>query len=125
MEPRPQEHASLIDSNMIEYMPKMTDTSAILTDLQISNLCAQFPAYMRSNDWKQVFRMDQDGCSLLTFYTKCAEFDNTIIVCQDEHGYKFGGYCCEAWRRAHRFFGNCQNWLFTFQDQMDIKVFFW
>lgn len=62
------DHVSLIDSNMIEYMPKMSDTSAILSDLQISNLCAQFPSYMRNNDWKKVFRMDQDGCSLLTFF---------------------------------------------------------
>lgn len=75
------EHVSLIDSNMIEYMPKMSDTSAILSDLQISNLCAQFPSYMRNNDWKQVFRMDQDGCSLLTFFQKCREYETTIIIC--------------------------------------------
>lgn len=27
------DHASMIDSNMIEYMPKMSDTSAILSDI--------------------------------------------------------------------------------------------
>lgn len=60
--------------------------------------------------------MDKDGCSLLTFYQRCREFENTIIVCEDEHGYKFGGMCCEPWRAAHTFFGACQNFLFTFKD---------
>ena len=69
--------------------------------------------------------MDQDGCSLLTFFQKCNEYDNTILVCQDEHGYKFGGFCCEAWRRTYRFFGNCQNWLFSFKDGMDITAYHW
>ena len=115
----------MIDSNMIEYMPKMSDTSAILSDFQISKLCSMLPAYMQSNDWKKVFRMDQDGCSLITFFHKCRDYDYTILVCEDEHGYKFGGFCTEAWRNANTFFGNCNMWLFTFEDKLDINVFSW
>ena len=42
-----QEHVTLIDSEMIKYLPKKSDTSAILSDIQISHLCANFPSYMR------------------------------------------------------------------------------
>ena len=100
---------------MIEYMPKKDSVSAILSDMQISNLIRNFPAYLRSSDWKIAFRMDQDGCSLLTFFKKCRDYDTTVIVCEDEHGYKFGGYCTEAWKQSYRFFGNSQNFLYSFE----------
>lgn len=108
------------------FVPEMSDSSAILTDTQISCLTEKLPSYLQSSPWKRIFRLDQDGCSLITFFHKCADYDNTIIVCRDENGYVFGGFCTEAWRCAYKFFGNFQMWLFTFEDQQeDCKVFQW
>ena len=63
------------------YSPSLSDKSEILSSAQISQLCSQFPAYMRSSDWQLLYSMDQDGCSLHTFFHRCRKTKNTIIVC--------------------------------------------
>jgi hypothetical protein len=67
--------------------------------------------------------MNEDGCSLITFFTNCREYENTILVVQDEFGWVFGGFCAEAWACKYRFFGNEQNMLFSFQDSDDPYIF--
>lgn len=69
--------------------------------------------------------MDEDGCSLLTFYNNCKDYDNTVLVIEDNNGWKFGGFVTEPWRCAHMFFGNGQNFLFSFQDTDEPTVYRW
>ena len=69
--------------------------------------------------------MDHDGCSLITFFQHCKEYDTTVVVVQDECGYKFGGFCTEAWRCAYKFFGNGENFLFTFREADDPDTYCW
>ena len=70
--------------------------------------------------------MNQDGCSLITFYSKTREWDTTVLLVEDEHGWKFGGYCTEAWRQAgKKFFGSGQNLLFSFEGLDDPMVYMW
>ena len=45
------------------------------------------------------------------------ELDTQLM--EDENGYKFGGFCMEAWKQAYRFYGDTQSWLFTFLNKDD------
>ena len=49
--------------------------------------------------------MDEDGCSLLTFFNQCKETETTVIIVRDEDGHIFGGYCTEPWTQKFVFFG--------------------
>lgn len=69
--------------------------------------------------------MDEDGCSLITFFQNTKEYDNTVLVVQDQHGWKFGGFCTEAWRCAHTFFGNGQNFMFSYEDGDEAIMYKW
>ena len=106
-------------------MPKKSHKSKILSDLQISNLLACIPAYYRSFSWQRVFALDEDGCSLITFYQQCRDHDLTIMVIEDQHGWKFGGFCTEAWDRKFRFFGSGENILYSFGDQDEPVLYRW
>ena len=69
--------------------------------------------------------MDRDGCSLITFFQKCREYDDTILVIEDEDGWKFGAYCKEPWAAKFCFFGNGEQFLYTFKDENDPNIFTW
>ena len=49
-----------------------------------------------------------------TFLKNLAFISDTILVFEDESGYKFGGYCAEAWSVQKQFFGSGENFVFTF-----------
>ena len=67
--------------------------------------------------------MDVHGCSFITFFKMVKEYETTVLVIEDEHGYKFGGFCLDEWRQNIGFFGNGENLLFTFKDQQLPEVF--
>ena len=94
-----------------------------MTPVQMSNLVATLPSFYRGCDWKRIYKMNEDGCSLITFFTQCREYENTILLVQDEFGWKFGSFCTEEWTSKFRFFGNGMNMLFSFQDTDEPYVF--
>ena len=106
-------------------MPTKSHKSGILSDLQISNLIGELPTYFKDSNWERLFSIDIDGCSLITFFQRCKEHENTILVIQDQNGYKFGGFCLDTWRPAYQFFGNGENLLFTFQDKDEPEIYGW
>lgn len=93
-------------SDLIEFMPEKSHKSVILSDLQLSNFIGALPSFYRQAEWKRIFNLDEDGCSLITFFQNCREEDTTVMVIQDENGWIFGGFCVEAWRCSYTFFGN-------------------
>ena len=106
-------------------MPKRSHKSDILTDLELSNLIGSLPTYYRQNEWLRLFNMDVDGCSLITFFQNCREYDTTILVIEDTNGWKFGGFCVETWKPAFRFFGNGQTLLFSFEGTQEPAIYQW
>lgn len=50
--------------------------------------------------------MDEDGCSLITFYTQVREHETTVLIVQDEDGHIFGGFQTEPWVCKHKFYGD-------------------
>ena len=106
-------------------MPKRSAKSVILSDLQLSNLISCFPSFYRSSEWKRVFNRDEDGCSLITFFQNTRDYDTTVMLVKDSQGYIFGGFCTEAWKCCYRFFGNGQNFLFSFEREDDPLIYRW
>ena len=92
---------------------------------QTSNLVATLPTFYRECSWKRIFGMEKDGCSLITLYDRCRDVENTILIVQDTQGWIFGGFCGEPWREAFRFFGNGDNFVFTFRDQQECSAYRW
>lgn len=85
--------------SLIEYRPKkIGGRSTILNDLMISNLIARFPIYLRGTNWKRIYKRNEDGCSLITFYNRVREYEITILVVKDTNGWVFGGFCTEPWK---------------------------
>lgn len=93
-------------SDLIEYMPERSHKSVILSDIQLSNFIRCLPSFYRQSEWKRIFNLDEDGCSLITFFQNCREYETTVMVIQDQNGWIFGGFCTEAWRCSYTFFGN-------------------
>ena len=69
---------------LLKYVPdKGKWKSGILNDMQISNLIGWFPGYMRTSDWTRLYKMDEDGCSLITFYNQCKDTETSVLVVKD------------------------------------------
>lgn len=69
--------------------------------------------------------MDQDGCSLITFFAKLQEVEQTVLVVKDHNNHVFGCYCGEPWRLAYTFFGDMDNTLFSFGTGETPTIYYW
>lgn len=69
--------------------------------------------------------MSKHGCSLITFYQKCREYDTTVMLIEASDGYKFGAFCLESWSSRSCFFGNGEQIIFTFKDTNDCISYSW
>jgi hypothetical protein len=76
-------------------------------------------------EWKRVYKMDEDGCSLITFFKNVKDYDNTILVIKDEMGWVFGAYCTDSWKQTYSFYGEGDNMLFSFEDTDEPTVYYW
>ena len=110
---------------MLTFLPMKDRPSGILTDVQISKIVEYLPSFHRMSDWKRLYRLDVDGRSMLTFFAKCREYDTTVLVVQDQNKYVFGAFCTEKWACTHQFFGQGDNFLYTFKDTDDLTVYNW
>ena len=53
-------------------LAKKIGKSEILNDIKISALISEFPSMLRMSTWELIYSMNHDGCSMVTFYQKCA-----------------------------------------------------
>ena len=64
-----------------------------------------------------------------TFYHNLKSRDNTVILIKDFDNYIFGAYCSEEWQTkqmpGHVFFGNGENFVFSFHTGYDIFYYPW
>ena len=91
----------------------------------ISNLVGNLPLYLQSSDWQRLYRMDQDGCSFITFLKNTREYPTTVLVVKDQAGWVFGALITEPWKLSHGFYGSGENILFSFEDQDDPLIYKW
>ncbi|MFM7857688.1 MAG: TLD domain-containing protein [Flammeovirgaceae bacterium] len=70
--------------------------------------------------------MSDHGTSMNTFLKKIDRDKLTVMVIEDELGYKFGAFCTEAWHKSNQFYGEFETFVFSFatkNEGRDIKLF--
>ena len=75
------------------------------------------------SDLYRVFSISIDGCALKTFYNKCQEINNSILVIKDDDDNIFGAYASECFEPNKNFSGTGECFLFTFYKGNKIHVF--
>ena len=66
---RPKVEAFKLDakSHIIKYLIKQDQPSTVLTPYQLSNLAERMQGIYRRSQWKLLYRMSQNGTSMITF----------------------------------------------------------
>lgn len=77
-------------SKLIKFLVKRNHESVILNAYQFSNLAEKMSGYQRRQQWRLLYRMSDNGVSMITFMEKIKREETTLILCVDEYGYKFG-----------------------------------
>ena len=101
---------------LIKHRPAMSHKSKILNEVQISNLTEKLPAFNKQLGWKLLYRLSDHGTTMNTMMHRISSDQETLILFEDECGYKFGGFNAEAWKFSKDFYGNGENFVFTFYD---------
>ena len=110
--------------NMHRFMPICADTSKIMSDTQIMLIARVLPPLFRMREWKKVYSVDTDGCSLHTFYKKAKDNPNAILFIEDNQHHKFGWFTTEDWAIHKHFYGTGESFLFTFRDSEEDGEFY-
>ena len=101
-----QQRLTIIYQESLEYAPLMFGgKSDILSDRKMSNLVARFPQYMRTYNWKRLYKLDEDGCSFITFFKNTRDYETTVLLIQDSNSWIFGGLITSSWKPSHLFYG--------------------
>ena len=88
--------------------------SEILTDGMLVQLGACLPRLVKMRAWNLPYRVNTDGTSLLTFYSRLKDYTPTLIVVQDTSKNVFGAYVTESWHINQFFYGTGESFLFKF-----------
>ena len=107
----------------ISYLPKLNIPSDILSNDQLKELHAHLPYFHQYTNLKRIFSLSIDGCALKTFYDKCEDINNSILVIKDDEGNVFGAYASESFAPIMDFKGTGECFLFSFYKGKKIHVF--
>lgn len=109
-------------NTLIKYRIKKDQPSTILSDYQISNLAATMLPMYRNLEWNLLYRLSENGSSMITFQKRCEKDAMTLLLVKDDKGYKFGSLQFEDWRSGIRCFGTGESTIFTFQDGNECRT---
>ena len=107
----------------IDFLPKLDVPSDIFSTYQLKELYEFLPDSHQYSDLYRVFSISIDGCALKTFYNKCQEINNSILVIKDDDDNIFGAYASECFEPNKNFSGTGECFLFTFYKGNKIHVF--
>lgn len=68
--------------------------------------------------------MSEDGISMNTFLSNVRRETDTILLLEDSHGHKFGGFLLEEWSTSTKFFGSGESFVFTFGNGNDCTAYY-
>lgn len=94
----------------------MSHKSKLLNEMQVSNLTEVLPVFNKQLNWKLLYRLSDHGISMNTMMSRLSNEQETLMIFEDEVGFKFGSFCTEAWHFQKDFYGNGENFVFTFKD---------
>jgi hypothetical protein len=107
----------------VDFLPKLNVPSDILSSVQLKELYEFLPDSHQYSDLYRVFSMSVDGCALKTFYNKCQDINNSILIIKDDEDNIFGAYASECFEPSKDFSGTGECFLFTFYKGNKIHVF--
>ena len=107
----------------VDFLPKLDVPSDILSNFQLKELYGFLPDSHQYSDLYRVFSISIDGCALKTFYNKCQDINNSILVIKDDNDNVFGAYASEAFEPTKNFSGTGECFLFTYYNGNKIHVF--
>ena len=79
------------------------------------------PGLYKIAHWKLLYRMSLHGVSMNTFYNKVSGEGASLVIMEDERGYKFGCMVHENWERSNNFYGSSETMVYTFKDGLSVK----
>jgi LysM repeat protein len=97
--------------------------SAILDRAQISNIRKFVPLRFRKLNWKLVYQLSKDGCSLTSLYDQTSHSEPLVLVVLTAHGDRFGAYLPIGLRDAQHYYGTGET--FVFRVTPSFEVFTW
>ena len=91
--------------NAVQYLPKLDSTSEILNSNQLKELHSRLPSYHQYTSLFKIFSISIDGSALKSFYNKCEEINNSVLVIKDDDDNIFGAYASEVYTPTSKFSG--------------------
>ena len=107
----------------LDFLPKLDTPSDILSTIQLKQIYEFLPDSHQYSDLYRAFSISVDGSSLKTFYNKCQEINNSILVIKDDDDNIFGAYASENFEPNKNFSGTGECFLFSFYKDNKIHVF--
>uniref|UniRef100_H2YD23 Oxidation resistance protein 1 n=1 Tax=Ciona savignyi TaxID=51511 RepID=H2YD23_CIOSA len=108
-------------------MPDLLDSSNLLNDDTLLELCRHIPARTIGCPWKLLYSTFEHGISLRTLYRKVASKYNddtpVVLIVQDSGGQIFGAFCSNQPHVSEHFYGTGETFLFTLEP--NITIFPW
>jgi len=109
--------------NAVQYLPKLDSSSEILNTNQIKELHSRLPSYHQYTSLFKIFSLSIDGSALKSFYNKCEEINNSVLVIKDDDDNIFGAYASEVFTPTSKFSGTGECFLFTFYKGNKIHIY--
>ena len=109
--------------NTTKYIPKLNESSDILSERQLRELHSHLPYYHQYKSLKQVYSTKRNGTLLHTLYYRAEGIKNTILLVKTTDNEIFGAYISEDLKIHNKFYGTGECFLFTFFKTERIHVF--
>lgn len=99
-------------------LPTLENSSRLLSVEDVWWLNSLVPPECRQ-EWRLLFSDTIDGASWSRFAANIEREGPTVVVIEDEEGYRFGGFAMASWNRNSAFIGTEANFLFTLAPHME------
>lgn len=109
--------------NTIKFIPKLSQTSEILSERQLKELHINLPYYQQYKNLKLLYSTTVHGIKMKTFFDLCSNSSSSIIVMKDDEQNVFGGYLSEQIKKSNNFYGTGESFVFTFYKTARIHIF--
>mgnify|MGYP002626501162 CR=1 FL=1 len=106
-----------------DFLPTLNVESDILSNIKLKELYEFLPDSHQFSNLYRIYSMSVDGCALKTFYDKCQDINNSILIIKDDEDNIFGAYASERFEPSKDFSGTGECFLFTFYKGNKIHVF--
>jgi hypothetical protein len=98
------------DKSAHEYTGPLLAHNELIADVR-----ELLPIEYRFHKWRLVYSPKVHGISLSTFYrnAETTESPSIILITDGKRDCLFGGFCISPWKCRKKFYGHCENFLFS------------